>query len=465
MVRVDAQLSVGALTERIEVTTTATAELQTERADVHAEITTKAMQELPQANRAYLGLLQLVPGVLPPGGQLSGGTNNPSKGMSFAFNGSNGTAQTVRIEGINGLNPWNRGYQSYVPSVEAIQNVNIATNANDAEQGIAGGASVNVMLKSGSNETHGGAYLYNINSAFEANNFFANSSGISKPPHLVDNNFGGFAGGHIIRNKLFYFGSYEVDLNHSADSAILSFPNHAQLGGDMSGSGTPIYDPLTGKPDGTGKIAFPGNIIPTNRIDPVTLKIIPNIPQTNIGGAAVVNNYYTNRSTIYNLHKIDTKLDYNVTSKLRVSGRFGYQPYYNFQTPFYGEILGGSGGFGQSGAGKLPAARRRVGGLRVRKLRDQSDLHCRRGLGQNEFASTAFSEPDQYQVRLGRAGNSRHEQRAAALDRRRSELRHLQFQHHGRVVSGAGIYPADIRVRGQCDQDQGVAHHSFRRLT
>ena len=62
------------------------------------------------------------------------------------------------------------------------------------------------------------------------------------------------------------------------------------------------------------------------------MKIIPNIPQTNIGGAAVVNNYYTNRSNVYNLHKIDTKLDYNVTSKLRVSGRFGYQPYYNFQT-------------------------------------------------------------------------------------------------------------------------------------
>src|SRR6266571_6898114 len=282
VVRVDAQLAVGALTERIEVTTTTTAELQTERADVHAEITTKALQELPQANRAYEGLLQMVPGVTPPAGQLSGGTNNPSKGMSFAFNGSNATAQTVRIEGINGLNAWSRSYQSYVPSVEAIQNVNIATNANDAEQGIAGGASVNVMLMSGSNETHGGAYIYNSNSAFEANNFFANSSGISKPPHLVINNPGGFAGGHILRNKLFYFGSYEGDFNHSADSALLSFPNHAQLGGDMSGSGTPIYDPDSGNRDGTGKRPFPGNIIPANRIDPVVLKIIPNIPQTNV---------------------------------------------------------------------------------------------------------------------------------------------------------------------------------------
>lgn len=351
VVRVDAQLQVGALTERVEVTSTVAAELQTERADVHAEITSNALLELPQANRTYSGLLQLVPGVVPPGGQLSGGTNNPSKSMTFAFNGSGTTAPTVRIDGINSMNTWVRSYQSYVPSVEAIQNVNVATNATDAEQGIAGGASVNVMLKSGSNETHGGAYEYNSNSAFEANNFFANSSGISKPPHLVDNNLGGFAGGHILRNKLFYFGSYEGDFNHSADSALLSFPNHAQLGGDMSGSGTPIYDPDTGKADGTGKSPFPGNIIPANRIDPVVLKIIPNIPQTNVGGAAVVNNYYTNRQTVYNLHKIDTKLDYNVTSKLRLSGRFGYQPYYNFQTPFYGEILGGSGGFGQSGAG------------------------------------------------------------------------------------------------------------------
>ena len=155
VVRVDAQLAVGALTERIEVTTTATAELQTERADVHTEIGANALLELPQANRTYSGLLQLVPGVVPPGGQLSGGTNNPSKSMTFAFNGSGTTAPTVRIEGINSLNTWVRSYQSYVPSVEAIQNVNIATNANDAEQGIAGGASVNVMLKSGSNETHG----------------------------------------------------------------------------------------------------------------------------------------------------------------------------------------------------------------------------------------------------------------------------------------------------------------------
>lgn len=108
-------------------------------------------------------------------------------------------------------------------------------------------------MKSGSNQTHGAAYEYNSDSAFEANNFFSNSSGVSKPPHPVDNNAGGFAGGHILRNKLFYFGNSEGDFTHNANSGLLSIPNATQLSGNMSGSATPIYDPTTGKPDGTGR--------------------------------------------------------------------------------------------------------------------------------------------------------------------------------------------------------------------
>jgi len=352
VVRVDAQLTVGGITERVEVTTTATAQLQTDRADINAEIASTELVELPQPNRSYEGLLELVPGTAPPAGQLSGGTNNPSKSMTFAFNGTGTAGGSVRIEGISSLNLWNTSAQSYVPSVEAIQSFNVATNANDAEQGLAGGASVNVMLKSGSNATHGGFYEYNTDSAFEANNFFSNSSGIKKPPLLVDNNTGGFLGGHIIKNKLFYFGSYEGDFNHSANSGVLSIPNASNLTGNMSGSPTAIFDPATGNADGTGKTQFPGNIIPSTRFDPVVLKIIPNIPATNVGGAAAdINNFYINDANVYNLHKIDTKVDYNVTSKLRVSGRFGYQPYYDYQQPIYGPILGGTSAFSTAGAG------------------------------------------------------------------------------------------------------------------
>jgi hypothetical protein len=351
VVRVDAQLSLGATTERVEVTAEASA-LQTDRADVHAEISTQDLQGLPQPNRTYEGLLETVPGVVPPGGQLAGGTNNPSKGENFAFNGSGTTAPTVRIEGIDAINPWSRSYQSYVPSVEAIQDVNVATNANDAEQGVAGGATINVILKSGTNSTHGAAYEYNMDSAFEANNFFGNASGVTKPPHLVDNDLGGFIGGHIIKNKLFYFGSYEGDFSHYSNSGVLSLPPPVELGGNFSASPTPIYDPATGNANGTGKMPFPGNIIPVSRFDPVSLKIIPNVPATNVGGPSLIaNNFFINDHNVYNLHKIDTKYDYVVNSKLRLSGRWGYQPYYNFQQPIYGETLGGTSAFANAGAG------------------------------------------------------------------------------------------------------------------
>lgn len=358
VVRVDAQLQVGTAAESVTVEAV-TATLQTDRSDIRGELGSQQLLELPQPNRTYLGMMALMTGTTPPGGQLSGGTNNPSKGMTFAFNGTGNSGATVRIEGVNALNPWNRAAQSYVPSIEAIQNVNVATNANDAEQVMAGGASVNVMLKSGTNETHGSAFWYNSNSYFEANNFFANQRGL-KPPPLNNNNAGGSIGGHIIRNKLFYFGSYEGDWNHSSDSAVLSIPGPRELSGDFTGSSNPIYDPLTGNVANClaggvsadcakDRTPFPGNTIPKSRIDPVTSRIIPNIPATNIAGS--INNFYMNRLTIYNLHKIDTKFDYNATSKLRLSFRWGKQPYYNFQQPIYGEVLGGSAGFPQSGAG------------------------------------------------------------------------------------------------------------------
>jgi hypothetical protein len=347
VVRVDALLQIGAQTEMVEVTSSADV-LQTDRADVHAEVGTQALENLPQPTRAYEGLMQLVPGTTPPTGQLAGGTNNPSKSMEFAFNGTGISGAAVRIEGVSAMNPWQQYQTTFVPSIEAIQNVNVATNATDAEQGLAGGASVNVMLKSGTNQTHGAAYGYNVDSFFQANNFFSNASGISKPAHLVDNDTGGFIGGYVIKNRLFYFGSYEGDFLRQANSGILSIPAPTQLSGDESASGTPIYDPSTGTATGTGRTPFPGNIIPSARINPIIEKIVALIPPTNLPGS--LNNLYENEPSSYDLHKIDTKFDYTPTSKLRVSFRYGDQPYNAYFAPVYGPILGGSHPFTACGA-------------------------------------------------------------------------------------------------------------------
>ncbi len=342
VVRVDAQLQVGAQSEKIEVTAEA-AMLQTDRADIHAEVATQVLENLPQPTRTYEGLLNLVPGAVIAAGQLGGGTNNPSKSFQFTFNGTGTSGAQVRIEGVSANNPWQYYNTSYVPSIEAVQNVNVATNSNDSEQALAGGAAVNVMLKSGTNETHGALYAYNINSKFEANSFFATAG--SKVPPLNDNNDGGNLGGHVIKNKLFYFGSYEGDYSHGSNSGVLSFPPQGILTtGNFSGSPTPIYDPNTGAANGTGKTPFPGNQIPLSQVNPIIAKIIPLIPNAPVV-PGLVNNTYMTLPAIYNLHKIDTKVDFVPSSKLHISARYGDQPYYSLFGPDYGPILGGASSF------------------------------------------------------------------------------------------------------------------------
>ena len=343
--RVDALLPVGSRTETVEVTGQAAGELQTDTAEVHSEISFQTLQDLPQATRTYEGVFNLIPGMSPPGGQLTGGTNNPSKSMNFSANGS-GLGGSVRIEGVSANAPWGMENTTYVPSTEAIQSVNVVTSSASAEQGFSAGASVNVQLRSGSNTLHGAFYEYNTTNATEARNYFQPAG--QPVPHLVDNNVGGWLSGPIIKNKLFFFGGYEGDYLRQGINGTISVPTPTMLSGDLSGSTTPIYDPNTGNENpqdpqaGTGRTPFQGSIIPANRISPIVQKLIPFFPKPNLPG--IENNYNLNQGFLYNLHKIDTKIDYIATSKLRISGRYAYQPYYTVAQPLYGPVLGGSSG-------------------------------------------------------------------------------------------------------------------------
>ena len=334
-VRLNGQLEVGAASEKVEVTAD-TAVLQSDRADVHSQIGSTDILNLPQPTRTYQGLFEMLPGMSPPGGILLGGNNNPSRTMTFSGNGAAANAAEVRVEGVSARNAWGgSATSSFAPSVEAIQSVNVVTGTPDAEQGI-GTVAVQVQLKSGTNATHGAAYLYNIDSKFEARNFFSTAS---TPNHLVDNDTGGFVGGHIIKDKLFYFASYEGDYTRQGVLLNFSMPVPAMLAGDFSGAPSPIYEPNTGASNGTRKTPFPGNQIPRSMFAPQLSQILPLVPPPNLPGT--LNNYTENFASLYNLHKIDTKVDYIASTKLRASARWGYQPYYNSQVPPLGLTLGG----------------------------------------------------------------------------------------------------------------------------
>jgi hypothetical protein len=160
--RSDISLEVGEVSETISVAADA-ALLQTDRAEVRAELTSQTLINLPiPAGRNYQNLLRSLPGINPPVNEHSIPTN-PSRALSYNVNGASNSSNNVRIDGASQYNLFLPHVTAYVPALEAIETVNVVTNNFDAEQGLAGGAAINVQIKSGTNQMHGSAFEYHDN--------------------------------------------------------------------------------------------------------------------------------------------------------------------------------------------------------------------------------------------------------------------------------------------------------------
>ena len=156
--RVALRLEVGQLSDQVTVIGSA-AMLQTDRSDTRAELTSRAVVELPLANyRNYQSLINLVPGATPAALQNSMGAS-PQRSLTTNVNGTNRNNNNTRVDGAINVYIWLPHHTLYNPPVEAIDNVNISTSSFDAEQGMAGGAAVTVSTKSGTNEIHGSGVL------------------------------------------------------------------------------------------------------------------------------------------------------------------------------------------------------------------------------------------------------------------------------------------------------------------
>jgi len=332
VVRVDVSLKLGATTESVQVSGQAV-ELQTDTADVRTQISAKELDDVPvPTNRNYQNLLVMVPGVSPPNTSSSPAAN-PARGEVFSANGTTQGASNTRIEGANAINSWMSHETGYVPGLEAIETVSVSTASFDADHGLAGSASINVTLKSGTNQLHGSAFEYNQNSAMKADPFFL-PAGQGKPK-FIDNQTGGTFGGPIRKNELFYFASYDGQFDRQFASQIVTVPTAAIRSGDMSGSSTPIYDPFTGTPTGAGRTPMSGNMIPQSRLDPTALLIQQLYPLPNLPG--ISNNYYATGDYLVNRHKFDGKVNWNPTRKATVTARLGVLDYHVFNPDLFGD--------------------------------------------------------------------------------------------------------------------------------
>src|SRR5215475_1711461 len=186
---------------------------------------------------------------------------NPQRAQTLFMNGVSSTGNSTKLDGTTIAYPWLPVNIAYVPPGEAIETVNISTNSFDAEQGAAGGAAVNVTIKSGTNDLHGVAFERNQNNDMTAVNYFSHTQPLNKN---VFNQFGFAVGGPVLipkllngRNKLFWFADWQgTRRSQYASTPNLTLPTAAMRTGDFSGISTVIYDPTTGNPDGTGRLPF-----------------------------------------------------------------------------------------------------------------------------------------------------------------------------------------------------------------
>jgi len=346
--RVDVQLELGAVTESIQVTGEA-ALLQTDRAEVRHEIPRVTLLNTPiPPGRNYQQLFNLLPGFTPPRNAHSV-PSNPSRALQFEVNGTVAASNNIRLDGATQFNIWLPHITAYVPALESIETVNVVTNSFDAEQGLAGGAAINVQIKSGTNELHGSAFWYHDNNRTKARPFFLPFD--QDKPKRVFNQNGGTVGGPIKKDKLFYFVSYEGTYDRQFAGGLSTVPTPLMKRGDMSESPRLVYDPLTGDSQGRNRQPFPNQIVPESRWDPIAKKLIPLLPNPTAVGQ-FTQNYYSQGSYLFDRQTVDTKVNWNISDRMTSYVRFSFLDYtMNAVTRFGKELLGSALAGGNPGAG------------------------------------------------------------------------------------------------------------------
>jgi hypothetical protein len=319
---VDLTLQIGSVTDTVDVTASATA-IQTTESSVGTLFETKLVNELPLNGRNFLQLQLLSPGVTPGrGGTFSvvqiAAQNTSIGGGNFSVNGMRDVYNDYLMDGTS-FKDWIHGTNGMNPSVDAIQEFRTQTSNYTAEFGGNAGGLINMVIKSGTNRFHGTAYEFLRNDVFDAYDYFAKQAGTPKPP-LRRNQFGATFGGPILRNKTFFFGSFEGFREQRARTLITTFPTQNMHHGDFSELltlPTPIiiHDP-TGTP-------YPGNIIPQAQI----LSVMPGyldtyVPLPNRGGLSRNNVVSGTRRNTTN--QVIGRIDHNLTNNIQLFGHYAY---------------------------------------------------------------------------------------------------------------------------------------------
>lgn len=335
--RFDMRLDLGEVTQAVTVNVEGVVLVQTDDSTLGQVVEQKKIEELPLNGRNYLQLLTIGSGAAPiqssQGGAITGETKR--EGMSYSVSGQREVSIGYLIDGVESKSSFEMMAAMQV-SLDAIQEFKLQRNAFSAEFG---GAPVliNLGIKSGSNRIHGSLFEYLRNDVFDASQMqdpIVNGQKKIAPFRL--NQFGGSAGGPVFvpkvydgKNKTFWFFNYEGLRSRRYSNFIGQAIPTRYRGGDFStlttadGTFVPIYDPNTYNPATGLRLPFAGNVIPDNRIDPISRQVMTYFPVPQIENAPTGQpNSFVGRNEARNDDQYHIRIDQNISSKTTIFGRY-----------------------------------------------------------------------------------------------------------------------------------------------
>jgi hypothetical protein len=314
--RIDATLQPGDVVESITVSGESVALVEADTSSLGLLVNPNQLRDLPMSGRGLLNLLMLSNGI------SSGGDATDINQSQISVNGSRTQSLEVNVDGVSLLDG-STGSVGHMPSPEAVREFKLQTSAYSAEYGRTGGATISLVVDSGTNRYRGAVYDYFRNEALNANNFFSNLRGTPRPVTRV-NQFGGKFAGPVLfpglyhgKNRTFFFTNYEGTRGMSPSSPISTIPDMSFRGGDFSASPVAVFDP-------TNHLQFPGNRIPASRLDPAGQKIVAALPAPNSAGSLAAAtgqraNNFVNNTSIHGIYNdVTSRVDHTVGDRGRL---------------------------------------------------------------------------------------------------------------------------------------------------
>jgi outer membrane receptor protein involved in Fe transport len=339
---IDLAMEIGGLEETVTVLAE-TPLLETRSASQGQIIDEKRISLLPLSDGNPFVLTRLAPGIAYTGD------------LKFSRPFDNGGTSAVVADGAPGANEFtldgspnmaSGGRVAYVPPSDAVQEFKVESATFDAQQGHTAGATVNVAIKSGTNNFRGTGYVFYRDEKLSANEYFLEKAG--KPKSLMDyTRWGATAGGPIRKDKTFFFGVFERLDDAFPEVGQYTVPTAAQLNGDFSAllsQGIIIYDPATAFLNAAGRVErlpFPGNVIPANRISPISQNYLKYYPAANqAGDAQGRNNYLSENTRSDDFYAVTLRGDHQLTANQRVFVRWSKNDRREARGNWTGEVNG-----------------------------------------------------------------------------------------------------------------------------